>query len=183
MHHDHLPTDMGACPEPVDGISLSWERNPGYARGVRLDGNDPFFHTWVIHNSSRSIKRCNRNSNVAFAWPLVDMWHRCNSHSAREAKVPESSTLIGTLKDLPLKAVPFVIFLAASAVFGELLLRIPATPTLAQLLMSWVLAVFTAASGVLFFTKCFFGLAPNARAGFGLKTEGGRRIEGNARGI
>jgi len=88
------------------------------------------------------------------------VWHRSNSDSAGEAKVLESSALIGTLKDLPLRAVPFVIFLAASAVFGELLLRIPATPTLAQSLTSWVLAVFTIAAGALFFTKCFFGWPP-----------------------
>jgi hypothetical protein len=80
------------------------------------------------------------------------------SHSSGEAKVPESSVL-ATLKDLPLKAVPFVIFLAACGVFGELLLRMP-TVAWPHIIASWVLLVFTLSSGILFFLKCFFGWPP-----------------------
>jgi hypothetical protein len=81
-------------------------------------------------------------------------------HSAWEAKVPNGAALIGTLKDLPLRAVPFIIFPGATGVFGELLLRVPETPTIVQMVTSWVLALFTVVAGGLFFTKCFFGWPP-----------------------
>jgi len=81
-------------------------------------------------------------------------------HSAWEAKVPDGAALIPTLKDLPLRAVPFIIFPAATGVFGELLLRIPEMPSTVQMATSWVLGIFTVLSGGLFFTKCFLGWPP-----------------------
>jgi hypothetical protein len=92
--------------------------------------------------------------------------HFSDPHPAWETKVPENPTLIGTLKDLPLRAVPFIIFPGACGIFGELLLRVPATPALAQTLASWVLALFTVAAGAPFFHEMLFWLAPNAWSGF-----------------
>ena len=67
--------------------------------------------------------------------------------------------MMSVLKDLPVRAVPFVVFLAACGVFGELFIRMP-TVTVLQELVSGGLAVFTILAGLLFFSKCFFGWPP-----------------------
>jgi hypothetical protein len=67
--------------------------------------------------------------------------------------------MISALKELPIRAVPFVIFLAASAVFGELFLRMP-TATGLQEFVSGAMAVLTVASGLLFFSKCLINWPP-----------------------
>lgn len=58
-------------------------------------------------------------------------------------------------KDVPLKAVPFVIFLVPCVVFGEMIVRMPAHPNTPQLLVDWAATIFVIISGVLFFTKIF----------------------------
>jgi hypothetical protein len=60
-----------------------------------------------------------------------------------------------SLKDVPLKAIPFVILLAATAVFGELFIRIP-THTVIHQGVSFVIGGFTIISVLMFFSKVFF---------------------------
>jgi hypothetical protein len=62
-----------------------------------------------------------------------------------------------TVKELPARAVPFVIYLMACGVFGELYLRMPSVPKFPETQVAWIMGIFMIASGVLFFTKCFFG--------------------------
>lgn len=63
------------------------------------------------------------------------------------------------LKDLPIKAIPFVIFLAGCTTFGELFIRIPAITWLHEF-MSGAMAICTLASALLFFTKVFLNWPP-----------------------
>jgi len=67
--------------------------------------------------------------------------------------------MISAFKDLPIRAVPFVIFLAACVVFGELFIRMP-TVTVLHEIMSGAMAVLTVVAGLLFFSKCFLNWPP-----------------------
>jgi hypothetical protein len=67
--------------------------------------------------------------------------------------------MISVLKDLPVRAVPFVIFLTACAVFGELFIRMPRADAMHEFLAGAML-VFTILAGLLFFSKCFLGWPP-----------------------
>jgi len=58
------------------------------------------------------------------------------------------------LKDVPLRAIPVVVFLAASFVFGQLVTTLP-TRTLLQQFLSISMGVFAWTSGALFFVKLF----------------------------
>jgi hypothetical protein len=60
-----------------------------------------------------------------------------------------------SLKDVPIKAIPFVILLAATSVFGELFIRIP-TVTVIHQGVSFVIGGFTIISALMFFSKVFF---------------------------
>ena len=64
-----------------------------------------------------------------------------------------------SLKELPIRAVPFVIFLASTTVFGELLIRIP-TNTLVQQSVSFIFGGFTIISALMFFSKVLFNIPP-----------------------
>jgi hypothetical protein len=90
---------------------------------------------------------------------VAGLWYFSHPHPSREAQVSENSTMISALKDLPIKAVPFVIFLAACLGFGELFIRMP-TATASQEFVAGAMAVFTIGSGLLFFCKCFLGWPP-----------------------
>lgn len=63
------------------------------------------------------------------------------------------------IKELPIKAIPFVIFPIAAMAFGEIFVRIP-NNTEIDMIVSKVLAAFIIASGLLFFTKVLFNLPP-----------------------
>jgi hypothetical protein len=67
--------------------------------------------------------------------------------------------MISPLKDLPIRAIPFVVFLAACTTFGELFIHMP-METFLQQTVSGAMAVFTMAAGFLFFSQCFFGWPP-----------------------
>lgn len=54
------------------------------------------------------------------------------------------------LKDIPLKALPYAIFLMACGVFGELLIRMP-TAHLGHEVFLWVFGLAAALSGGMFF--------------------------------
>jgi hypothetical protein len=56
------------------------------------------------------------------------------------------------VKELPLRAVPFVVFLTAFGTFGELFLRMP-TATLPHSIATWITGLFMIISGLMFFTK------------------------------
>jgi len=56
------------------------------------------------------------------------------------------------VKEVPLRAVPFVVFLAACGTFGELFVRIP-HHTMADNFAAWIIGTFMTVSGLLFFTK------------------------------
>jgi hypothetical protein len=60
--------------------------------------------------------------------------------------------MINYLKDIPVKAVPYVIFLAGCAVFGEIFVRTTVTNT-TQYIVSLLMGVCTIATAGLFFTK------------------------------
>jgi hypothetical protein len=55
-------------------------------------------------------------------------------------------------KEVPLRAVPFVVFMTAFGTFGELFVRMP-TNTWPHSIGAWVVGIFMIASGLLFFTK------------------------------
>src|SRR5712691_3224726 len=125
---------------------------------MRLDGDGTFLClsgvliAWKI--------RCSSHRYAVVLGVLVDLWHLSNPHSAREAKVSENPSVITALKDLPIRAVPFIIFPGACGIFGEMLLRMPPVPSVPQMLASWVLVIFATAAGGLFFTKALFGWPP-----------------------
>jgi hypothetical protein len=58
------------------------------------------------------------------------------------------------LKEVPLRAIPVVIFLAATFVFGTMVAELP-TRTLLQQILSISMGIFAWASGILFFVKLF----------------------------
>lgn len=55
-------------------------------------------------------------------------------------------------KEVPLRAVPFAVFITAFGAFGELFVRIDSN-TWPHAVGAWIFGGFTVASGVLFFTK------------------------------
>lgn len=63
--------------------------------------------------------------------------------------------MIGLLKDLPIRATPAVIYLAACMSFGELVIRLP-VKTEAENALAFAMGIFTFASGALFFLKILF---------------------------
>jgi len=63
------------------------------------------------------------------------------------------------LKDIPIRALPVVIFLAACLGFGEMVVVLPAR-TLLQTVLSISMGVFALVSGVLFFIKLFTDWPP-----------------------
>jgi hypothetical protein len=123
-----------------------------------LDGDGPFLYLSGVL-IVRQVQ-CGCHSYAVVLSVLVDLWHLSNPHSTQEAKVSENPGVIAALKDLPIRAVPFIIFPGACGVFGEMLLRMPPVPSLPQMLASWVLVAFTTISGGLFFTKVLFGWPP-----------------------
>jgi hypothetical protein len=58
------------------------------------------------------------------------------------------------LKDVPLRAIPVLVFLAAPFVFGTMVAELP-TRTLLQQILSISMGIFAWASGILFFVKLF----------------------------
>jgi hypothetical protein len=56
------------------------------------------------------------------------------------------------VQELPLRAVPFVVFLTACGAFGELFVRMPDN-TWPHSVAAWILGFFMVVSGALFFTK------------------------------
>lgn len=66
-----------------------------------------------------------------------------------------NDTSLFALRDLPIKAIPFVIFLASTSVFGELFIRIP-TDTSIQNGISFTMGGFTVVSALMFFAKVIF---------------------------
>ena len=60
-----------------------------------------------------------------------------------------------SVKELPIRAIPVVVYLAACFVFGDLVIRLP-TRTVLQTILSITMGTFATASGVLFFVKLFF---------------------------
>lgn len=64
-----------------------------------------------------------------------------------------------SLKELPIKAVPFLIFPLASVTFGELYVRVP-NNTDVDAIVSKTLATFIVVAGLLFFTKVLFNFPP-----------------------
>ena len=61
---------------------------------------------------------------------------------------------LALLKDVPARAIPFVIFLGACVSFGELFIRVPINTEI-DLFVKWFMAFCTLASALLFFTKVF----------------------------
>ncbi len=59
------------------------------------------------------------------------------------------------LKEIPVRAIPVVVYLAACSVFGELVIRLP-TKTEAQNALAFSMGIFAFVSAVLFFLKLFF---------------------------
>jgi hypothetical protein len=58
------------------------------------------------------------------------------------------------LRDVPLQAIPVLVFLAATFVFGTMVAELP-TRTLLQQILSISMGIFAWASGILFFVKLF----------------------------
>lgn len=58
------------------------------------------------------------------------------------------------LKDLPVHAIPVVVYLAGSTVFGELVIRLP-TRTELQNALAFSMGLFTFVCATLFFLKLF----------------------------
>jgi len=60
------------------------------------------------------------------------------------------------LKDVPLVALPYAIFLMACGVFGELCIRMP-TQSFGHEFFLWVFGLCAATSGGMFFSKAIVG--------------------------
>jgi hypothetical protein len=67
--------------------------------------------------------------------------------------------MIEAIKDLPIRAIPFVIFLGGALGFGELFVRMPTVTALHEI-MSGVMFSATIASSILFFSKLIAGWPP-----------------------
>jgi hypothetical protein len=63
------------------------------------------------------------------------------------------------LKEVPIKAIPFAVFLASTAVFGEILIRMP-NNSLIQQSVSFIFGFFTIISALMFFSKVLFNFPP-----------------------
>jgi uncharacterized membrane protein YjjB (DUF3815 family) len=62
-------------------------------------------------------------------------------------------------KNIPVRAVPFVVFLAGCATFGELYIRMPKHEHF-QIAIAGAMAALTVASALCFFSKCFLNWPP-----------------------
>ena len=100
-----------------------------------------------------------RDSDVGIVGGVAGLWYCRDSYTPRTAQVSDDHTMISALKDLPVKAVPFVIFPGACAVFGELFIRMPTADVIPQI-VGGGMAVCTIASALLFFTKIFLDWPP-----------------------
>lgn len=69
------------------------------------------------------------------------------------------SDTLQLLKELPPKAIPFVIFLFATAVFGEIYIRMHVNSSFDEVIHKSV-GVLMLVAACMFFTKCFFNVPP-----------------------